>query len=572
MMLLSRAALTPVWRELRVGLMYFSALHFSIASIVKEAMPARDIIPLTPEVRFHALGALLLLTVALYAADAALARAWRGRTHFAFRVTFLSVCLVLILGRLVPHVVVFRFILLLANVVHPLAVIALCLLTFAIVFLITRRFYAVAVSGFVYLSAVAVVVTAIWFADDLAAHPLYDAYSAAEVRHSSSDAPPVIVIVFDELAYESLLDGRGAIDERRYPNFARLGRESLAFSNATSNYFDTWIVLPTMIDAAVSLVPDRDLSLYEQTARIERLYGPRCGVDYTCRGAGYLTAPRSSDLSLHIGVHGLHTAVPDDIRNVIWPSLGWLRQITGVPAAGDPIYLHMNSERMVDRLVDDIGANELAGRVVFFHTMLPHGPYIFGDDSPAERDAWVQFHWNRRQDEATARRIFNAYDQQIRHADAALGRVIAALEDAGLYDTATLLVTADHGIRTDGPVDGQFEPAVNSLATHVPLFIRAPGLTAQWTDRDYQHIDFAATLYQLTDVSPARFAPAASHIALDGAAPMSALSSDRPARGKTFFVHGEGASFWRFELNPSTAHWDYVDVVEAATGDRTALD
>jgi hypothetical protein len=567
---LSRATLVRGWQELRIAVMYFSALHFSAASFFKESLPPDDVVPLTPHLRFYAIGAQILLCLVLYAAEALLARRGDGRARLAFRVSILSVCLVLIVGRIEPHVVPMRFALLLASVVHPGMQLVLSLLVAAAIVLLTARFHRAVTSGLVYLSTAAVVLTAVWFVDDLAPDGVYDQYDTSEVRRSSSSTPPVIVIVFDELAFETLLDADGGIDETRYPNFARLGRESLAFSNATSNYFDTWVVLPTMIDAAISLAPDRDVVLYEQTARIERVYAPGCGEAYTCRGAGYVTDGRSGELSVQIGVRAAHVAIPADLRSVLDPPLAWLRRATGVPAAGDPIYLHMNSNHMLDQFRADIRAGDTAGKVLFVHTLLPHGPYIFASDGPVDRDEWIQFHWDSNPDAAMAQHILQTYDEQLRYADNALADVIATLEDNGLYDDATLLVTADHGVRVAGPVDGVFDPAVSSLSTHVPLFIRAPSLAAAWTDVDYQHIDFAATLEELAGVAPRPFPPAASHVALDGARPLSALAATRPTRPKTFFVHGNGTRFWQFEQDPSTSSWDFLDVVEGATGDRTA--
>ncbi len=45
--------------------------------------------------------------------------------------------------------------------------------------------------------------------------------------------PPVVMVFFDEFPMESLLDHRGRIDARMYPNFARLAGHAIWYRNAT---------------------------------------------------------------------------------------------------------------------------------------------------------------------------------------------------------------------------------------------------------------------------------------------------------------------------------------------------
>lgn len=74
------------------------------------------------------------------------------------------------------------------------------------------------------------------------------------------------------------------------------------------------------------------------------------------------------------------------------------------------------------------------------------------------------------------------YDGAIRQADAAFGRVLEALDAAGVSEETLVVVTADHG---DGfgelpAVDGDPTPLMHGMGTHevvyhVPLLARAPG-------------------------------------------------------------------------------------------------
>ena len=46
--------------------------------------------------------------------------------------------------------------------------------------------------------------------------------------------PPIVLVVFDELPMNSLLDAKGNIDAERYPNFGALAREAYWFRNAST--------------------------------------------------------------------------------------------------------------------------------------------------------------------------------------------------------------------------------------------------------------------------------------------------------------------------------------------------
>jgi len=88
---------------------------------------------------------------------------------------------------------------------------------------------------------------------------------------------------------------------------------------------------------------------------------------------------------------------------------------------------------------------------------------------------------------------------QIGFADKQLGAFIGKLKDSGVYDSALVIVTADHGVswRVDSP--GRDLSNRNAeLIMSVPLFIKIPGQRIfAVSDSDVQHIDLLPTV---TDV------------------------------------------------------------------------
>lgn len=61
------------------------------------------------------------------------------------------------------------------------------------------------------------------------------------------NAPPIIMVVFDEFPITSLMDEHRRIDPIRYPNFAALARDAYWFRNATTVGDNTTYAIPAML-------------------------------------------------------------------------------------------------------------------------------------------------------------------------------------------------------------------------------------------------------------------------------------------------------------------------------------
>ena len=89
---------------------------------------------------------------------------------------------------------------------------------------------------FTALAPAALIVPAAFLLDPDVAHTLMPSESAAAVQ-AIERTPPIVLVVFDELPLNSLLDADGNIDAERYPNFASLARDAYWFRNASTGLF-----------------------------------------------------------------------------------------------------------------------------------------------------------------------------------------------------------------------------------------------------------------------------------------------------------------------------------------------
>jgi hypothetical protein len=147
----------------------------------------------------------------------------------------------------------------------------------------------------------------------------------------------------------------------------------------------------------------------------------------------------------------------------------------------------MKAAEIVDHALEWIERGEAGSRLMYLHFLDTHTPYDvpppfksmfvdaayrgqvgleFGDVSGA---------WSGRYDENDQRRIVDLYDGTIASVDAELGRLFAGLVDAGVYDDAMVIVTADHGEEFwdhGGFFHGQ---SLYDELLHVPLIVKLPG-------------------------------------------------------------------------------------------------
>ncbi|MGI6326501.1 MAG: sulfatase-like hydrolase/transferase [Saccharofermentanales bacterium] len=134
---------------------------------------------------------------------------------------------------------------------------------------------------------------------------------------------------------------------------------------------------------------------------------------------------------------------------------------------------------------------------MFFSINYPHCPYTGPeefynmydpDDIPPLRDlSWLegkpklyrlirQYRESGRPEDWIYKKMNAIYLGMISYTDMLLGRVIATLEQEGLYEDTTVIVCSDHGdFAGDVGLPEKWPSAMDDMLTRVPLIIRRPG-------------------------------------------------------------------------------------------------
>lgn len=574
-MTLGKLAKKDVSSAVKTGLVYLSAVHLATTEFLRNAVPSPHILVLQQQV----LAATIIIVqvipfLLILAADWSVRRWFSAKVASRFRVAVIAGAMVLVLRQAQ----------LFLGPTHGLAadvddaspiLLALAMLALSgVVVFLTFRFVGPIRTFLYYFSPLAIGLSGIFVFFLQTQNVRYENYSAAEVHVGSPSLDPVYIVVFDELSYSALLGDDGEIDAQRYPNFARLGSESLHLTNATTNYFHTWVAVPELIDSTLALSSEYEVRLYEQTHRIAAFYADGCGHTYTCRDVNYLRERHQTELALGLTARAFYKALPQPLltasRSLLHPVLDSMGTVS--PLA-DPQGIHVISNELLSMYLADIKAESANGRVFFLHTLLPHFPYLFDEDGAISSDESYFFDYttSRSPSQSKFEEIWPHYRDQIEYADRFLGDFLDKLESEGLYDRSTVIVTSDHGLRLSYPVpDGPIE--VPDLTPQVVLMIHSPRIEPAKSDIDYQHADFGLTLRDVLGVnSPGLLGPRDD--AIPGLpVPVSALSSIRPQRDKVFYADSSNQMYWRYVYNPELDEWQEVEKVEGSVGDRTELE
>ena len=301
------------------------------------------------------------------------------------------------------------------------------------------------------------------------------------------DAPPVVVLVFDGMPTELLLDGEGRIDAGLYPNLAELVGTSTWSRNHTT-------VAPVTLKAIPAIVSGR---LNDETvAPVTSEYPHNL---FTLLGGVYdVHADEPITGLCPVGVCPLPDASPfgdlvGDATDV------WKLQVRGLPAPEH--FIPGAFDDRYGRFSDWIDAQDFRRGdrpdAFFLHSMLPHDPWGYlpdgsrygalGGPTGLFADMWG--------DAGTAvgrqRHVLH-----MQASDRLVGQLMDEMQAAGTFDDALVVVTADHGyaFEPNSSMRGASEENFDEILW-TPLIVKAPGQDApEVDDRNVLTIDILPTI------------------------------------------------------------------------------
>ena len=292
------------------------------------------------------------------------------------------------------------------------------------------------------------------------------------------------MMVFDEISLVTLLDAEATIDASLFPNLADLAGDGIWFRNATTVSDYTRWALPAIVSGmrprpdASSSARDHPNSIFSLLARTHEIVAVESVTDlcpdHVCGRRDVPLRSRLATLATDLFILYQHMVLPEELTGHL-PDVttNWADfQAAVVDGEGGPARPKERRRRrrraptrdarleIINRFIERIEQRDQTRPGLFFvHSLLAHSPYwllpsgqLDGTRSKADalrlpaampgrqRELWPHDDWAVAQ--GHQRQLL-----QLGFVDAVIGRVVARLKAAGMYDRSLVIVLSDHGTR-----------------------------------------------------------------------------------------------------------------------------
>jgi hypothetical protein len=375
------------------------------------------------------------------------------------------------------------------------------------------------------LSAAPVVFLALFLLNSPVEKLVFESGSAQAAAIQTHATTPVVFLLFDEFPVIDLQDASGAIDAKRFPNFARLAAGSTWFRNTTTLSASTTVAVPVILTGqkprkgALPIYRDHPNNLFTLLGSRYRMRvtesQTRLCPQRLCKSKHGDTASRLSSLYSDVRIVYLHLIAPPSLEDELpvidesWGNFG-SGSTTGTVTAGggapkvDLKTFYLSRIRDFNHFVASFHAPG-SGRptLYFLHVLLPHAPWLYFPDGKVRAVAKTNAPGRTGErwfNEQLAEQAWQRHLLQVGYTDRLVGKFLQRLHRTGLWNKALIVVTADHGISYRGG-DLRRRPTRSNLAelAFTPLFVKLPGQQQGRIDDD-RHVQTVDILPTIADV------------------------------------------------------------------------
>ena len=335
------------------------------------------------------------------------------------------------------------------------------------------------------------------------------------------------MVIIDETSLPLIMNEAGEIDPDAYPNLHAFSKDSVWFRQSVTHHpfsedaFVSFIsgryVIPELDQVFVvdaETIPPRSLP----RELMSRGYAVQMYSNYIGCGAQEFKCTRylskdSSFFMWRVFEKFIHTFGPDFIF------YRWLP------------FLHGAQYQEEHTVGLGYAKNGRPRNLYVLHRLMSHAPYLYDRNG----DYLYSPHLSLVRGVDFEATLAN-YREQLRYLDRQFGELVSALKQSGMYDTAVIAVTADHGNcwrdECPGRVYAEHIAVADPELTRVPTMIRAPGLAPRVDNGDFQLVDVFPTIMDAASITLDYEAE------LDG---RSGLRATSPVRFRPFYQFPSGS-------------------------------
>jgi arylsulfatase A-like enzyme len=350
---------------------------------------------------------------------------------------------------------------------------------------------------------------------------------------------PVVLVVFDELPLLSLLDAGRNIDPDLYPNFSSLARDGVWYRNATTVHAFTRWAVPSIVsgryprDTALPSALDHPDTLFTLLGTTHRLEVSEAVTslcpERLCPPDGHVPFEgRLAAMARDLRVVFLHMVLTDDLTaGLPDPTETW----GNFDAGGTPRDTQDADDAEVEQVdtavrqqwrqhwregmtalrvppirafIDGISRHDPQPTLYFIHTLVSHHPHILLPGGRLNKVV-VRLPEERPLDESWAlAQEYQRHLLQVGYIDYLIGELVTHLKNEGLYDTAMIVITADHGASyTPGTSLRSYQPRNAAEIMRVPLIVKFPArlqVPPRVSDENAEAVDVLPTIADALDI------------------------------------------------------------------------
>jgi hypothetical protein len=338
---------------------------------------------------------------------------------------------------------------------------------------------------------------------------------------SSSEAPSIVFVIFDEFPVTAIMTRSGQIDAVRYPNLAAFAGDATWFRNATTVSWETVHAVPALLTGRLPeadqlpVFADHPQNLFTLLRGTYRLNAHEsntrlCPRDL-CESEVEPFDKRMASLFSDVGVLYAHMVAPPSYERRL-PSVatGWGDFLAG--DVEDPSRIRPPKLEQWNEFVASVESTE-GPTLDFLHVLLPHEPWQFLPSCrsnvfrhvrvhtpglPPGDKRWQPDRWLTAQ--AQQRLLLQA-----QCVDRLVGQLIGKLQRLDLYDKALVILASDHGVsvrpgQLRRHVDPDSPTNLADLAFPVVLVKRPGQPRGEVVDRHVETIDLVPTISEIAGV------------------------------------------------------------------------
>ncbi len=317
---------------------------------------------------------------------------------------------------------------------------------------------------------------------------------------SAKNPKRIVMVTFDELPTQSLLDGSGRVDAELFPNFAKLATESTWYRNDTTVAPYTERAMPAILTGRLPptgvVVPSSDDYPRNLFTLLGGVYPLNVHEAVTSLCPKSFCAARATDAT---GIERMKLLGDDAVA--LWRDFASPKSSTVDFGNASVVQYGLPQMRQFVASLQPATKPQLD----FVHIELPHQPWhllptLQDNEHLAPQQAASKLVWQPDQWQVEVARRQHLLQAQA--ADTVLGKIVDRLKAVGAWDESLVVVTADHGVSFT-PGEGVRSVTKNNYEEILwtPLFFKYPNQKSGVVDdRPAQSIDVLPTIADVIGV------------------------------------------------------------------------